>query len=575
MKPWIGLLVALMVAVLALVACAPEAQPAEEVEAVVASGALDTSYDGALDATGQLALGTLMLEETGAAVSPDQAETLLPLWQVLQGGTTRGDAETQALFAQIEKTMTAGQLAAIAGMQLTQDDLRAWMEEQGMGAAGGGDAHPSAEGREPSAGFEEGGEMPPDMATRQAERADMSDEEREAMRAELKASGAVPEGAPSGQGGGAVGSRAVLGPLVELLSERAAGAAVSASELPTPAEGSEAQRRETQPTSGTMVLEDTQSAVALEQAAVVTEDQTQRVAQSVIAPASALAAPAPHAAPAIDEVAEGESAGAAEVVVEQAAAPAGVAAAPASQVTTEVTTFDGSVGGLTRFEDPSPGPPFSIEVSGITVNDASLRITGLVRNDGDQTYEAIGVIGTFYSIRELTDPTGGGRRPPSGSEPPSEASEKEDDHQDKEGMFAYGPIDAQMGCQFLEPGESCVFSLEVQALDYVAYGLHPEGQPAAFFAWHEEGPVTLTGISAANDGVGYVRIRGQVTNENDYPLKSVTVTGTLIDGAGQIVSVASTTVVGEIAPGESRSFDLRVPHQPYARYEVSAQGARY
>jgi hypothetical protein len=87
--------------------------------------------------------------------------------------------------------------------------------------------------------------------------------------------------------------------------------------------------------------------------------------------------------------------------------------------------------------------------------------------------------------------------------------------------------------------------------------------------------VTLTGVTARSDGVGYVRITGQVVNENDYPLKSVTVTGTLIDGGGQIVSMATTTVVGEIAAGESRSFDLRVPYAAYARYEVSGQGARY
>ena len=52
--------------------------------------------------------------------------------------------------------------------------------------------------------------------------------------------------------------------------------------------------------------------------------------------------------------------------------------------------------------------------------------------------------------------------------------------QRKEGMFAKGSVQAQVGGQFLEPGESCPFSLEIYALDYVAYGLHPEGQPVAF-----------------------------------------------------------------------------------------------
>ena len=42
--------------------------------------------------------------------------------------------------------------------------------------------------------------MPPEMATRRAEFADMSDEEREAMRAEMEASGEAPRG-----GGAAIG----------------------------------------------------------------------------------------------------------------------------------------------------------------------------------------------------------------------------------------------------------------------------------------------------------------------------------------------------------------------------------
>ena len=88
----IGLVLVLMGAV--LVGCGGEgAAPApapveEEVGDAYASDVLDASYDGALGAAAQLALGTIQLEETGGAVTPEQAAALLPLWQALQGGVT-------------------------------------------------------------------------------------------------------------------------------------------------------------------------------------------------------------------------------------------------------------------------------------------------------------------------------------------------------------------------------------------------------------------------------------------------------------------------------------------------------
>ena len=51
--------------------------------------AIDTSYSDALGVSDQLALGTLLLEGTGQAITPEQAAALLPLWQVIQGGACR------------------------------------------------------------------------------------------------------------------------------------------------------------------------------------------------------------------------------------------------------------------------------------------------------------------------------------------------------------------------------------------------------------------------------------------------------------------------------------------------------
>jgi hypothetical protein len=62
------------------------------------------------------------------------------------------------------------------------------------------------------------GEMPPEMATRMAEFADMSKEDMEAMRATREAGGDM----PGGRAGGGRQFRILLNPLIELLILRAA-----------------------------------------------------------------------------------------------------------------------------------------------------------------------------------------------------------------------------------------------------------------------------------------------------------------------------------------------------------------
>ena len=130
MRRWtIGLVLALAVGPL-LVGCGQEEQaaPAAEQESAgdtYSSTTLNTSYDDALNASTQLILGTIRLEETGDTVTAEQAKSLLPLWQSLQGGVT-AQAEVNAVLKQIESTMTQDQLAAIAAMRLTQEDLRSF-----------------------------------------------------------------------------------------------------------------------------------------------------------------------------------------------------------------------------------------------------------------------------------------------------------------------------------------------------------------------------------------------------------------------------------------------------------------
>ena len=219
---YIGLTMGLVVAV--LVGCSGEEATQASADAgdgeTYTSEVLDISYSDALNASNQLVLGTMQLEGTEQAVTPEQAATLLPLWRAMQGGVT-AQAEVNALLKQIEGTMTQEQLQTIAAMQLTQEDLQAWMEEQGLGMGGGfpGAGDMSEEERENlRATAEAGGGMPGG-----GQFGDLSDEEREALRATMEASGGMPGGAGGGRAGNRPGQfHILLDPLIELLEARAA-----------------------------------------------------------------------------------------------------------------------------------------------------------------------------------------------------------------------------------------------------------------------------------------------------------------------------------------------------------------
>lgn len=123
---------------------------------------LDATYDEALPVRLQLTLGTLMLEGTPEAISPEQAQELLPLWQALQALTNSGTsatAETNAVLAQIESSLTAEQLTAIRAMRLTSPQMQEWASQNGIRLGSGGGA----------GGGQGGGMSPEARATRQAE----------------------------------------------------------------------------------------------------------------------------------------------------------------------------------------------------------------------------------------------------------------------------------------------------------------------------------------------------------------------------------------------------------------------
>jgi hypothetical protein len=125
-----------------IASCSGTAAPAPTTGGdIYVSQNLPTDYEGALAVRNQLALGILELNQGDLAISAEQAQTLLPLWQALRstqqaGGTAQ--AEVSALLTQIESAMTSEQLQAIAAMKLTQSAMQDWATANGITLGSGG-----------------------------------------------------------------------------------------------------------------------------------------------------------------------------------------------------------------------------------------------------------------------------------------------------------------------------------------------------------------------------------------------------------------------------------------------------
>jgi hypothetical protein len=253
-----------------------------------------------------------------------------------------------------------------------------------------------------------------------------------------------------------------------------------------------------------------------------------------------------------------------EEIASQAEAPAATLA-PAPAQTLPLKSSTASAVDLTRIADPDPAPPLTILVSAIRIaQNGNYRVTGTVRNDSSETYGGIGIIATFYEEEKPCTERQVTRRRRDGTE--ETVTEEVCDYN------WHGPVEVRAMCTLLEPGAECPFSLEIYPQDYVAYMLHPEGAPVAY---RQVVTLALSHLNVYNNGLGYVRLTGTVTNDNSFTVRDARVIGTLLDAAGQIVSVGSIVVPGEITPGAGVDFDLRITYESYSRYELSAQATQH
>ena len=120
----------------------------------------------------QLVIGSIKLDDTEYTITKEQANELLPMWQVykeLINSDTAAQAEIDALTEQIQESMTSEQMQAITDMQLTQQDMLTAMQKANtFTSTSQNDSNvtiPSGSGGGmPAGGPPDGGGVPPDMS---------------------------------------------------------------------------------------------------------------------------------------------------------------------------------------------------------------------------------------------------------------------------------------------------------------------------------------------------------------------------------------------------------------------------
>lgn len=88
----------------------------------------------------QLLLGSFELEDSELAISAEQAGELLPLWKavkVLSESDTASSLELEAVYNQIQASMTDEQLTAIADLTLDGESMIILIEDLGMSMGSG------------------------------------------------------------------------------------------------------------------------------------------------------------------------------------------------------------------------------------------------------------------------------------------------------------------------------------------------------------------------------------------------------------------------------------------------------
>jgi LysM repeat protein len=255
------------------------------------------------------------------------------------------------------------------------------------------------------------------------------------------------------------------------------------------------------------------------------------------------------------------------IIADPVQVPAASSAAPAAAAEDNTATVAASLPthtpALVQLPDEDPGPPLTVEVSANRATQDPLveasrtyQVTGIVRNDGDETYAVSALYVTFYDAEGFR-----------GTFTPAIRDGKVVGGE----WHWHGETEAELAALLLAPGEVWPFNVEIVAQDMASFVIHPDAAPTG----RESAPLELTDVTLVDDGTGYLRISGTASNENLFAVQNVTVSGVLLDASGQIVSVGSVYVLQEdIEPGTSVDFEVRIARDTYSSYQLYAQAER-
>ncbi len=148
---------------------------APSIQAGATASALNTDYTDAVSVAEQLLTGTFMLADTNLSLTGEQTAQLIPLWTSLKEAVQNSAAQeqTDAILQQIESTLTAEQVKAIADFKITRQSMMSVLQDKGVtmgGPQGNGNGGPNGsgggtppDGTPPAGGPGNGNGTPPQM----------------------------------------------------------------------------------------------------------------------------------------------------------------------------------------------------------------------------------------------------------------------------------------------------------------------------------------------------------------------------------------------------------------------------
>jgi hypothetical protein len=142
-----NILLILLISLWAIVLAACSGSSSQGTSTANSTGTEADQAGTSLSQVNLLLVGTLKLEDTPQAVTPDEAANLLTLWQAyrsLSNSQTAAEAEVDALLIQIQSTMTSDQVQAIEAMNLTSTDMMNLMQSMGAGIGPQGTPDPKS-----------------------------------------------------------------------------------------------------------------------------------------------------------------------------------------------------------------------------------------------------------------------------------------------------------------------------------------------------------------------------------------------------------------------------------------------